>query len=579
MKKRSSIYILKRFLDPIKERKKEYFKQGLQAFLVWINGVIHVFFLERIIHFLENSNREYFYIVLQVYVGYIILFEVVNFSIRKWWWMNTLPYTIADLFREYLNTYIRLDNNKIELIGTGKMIGIVGEWCRAWSVLLTNVVEKWVNLTTAICFTLYMIGRVDFTYSIVFIGLLFVFFLVIIWANAQLFPFRWRRYEYRNIRLKQFVKVLMNKTEILQTGKIDSEIEDIYRNTKDVSQISIDMAPYRVLMKRTAPLGITLLLLFCFEFFGTKVLNGELNLSLLVWLSGTLIIMQKTISDTISFYVESSKEFIKIHKLWDFFDSTSQIHGYDTWKKFIYKNGAISLKDLSYGYDSSNPVFTDLSLDILGSKITALVWPSGGGKSTLVKLIAGYVRQDSGDIFIDHQNLKETSLKSYYADIGYLTQEPSVFDGTVKENLLYAVKKDPTKKELEETISQAHCEFIYDLPNGLDTEIGERGVKLSGWQKQRLAIAKIFLKNPKIIILDEPTSALDSHSEQKITEAMHNLFKWRMVIIIAHRLQTVKHADDIIVIDSGKVIERGTHSSLIKKNGYYKEMLDLQSGF
>jgi len=163
--------------------------------------------------------------------------------------------------------------------------------------------------------------------------------------------------------------------------------------------------------------------------------------------------------------------------------------------------------------------------------------------------------------------------------VGYLTQEPSVFDGTVIENLLYAVEKKPSKKQIETIIQQAHCEFIYDLPNGIDTEIGERGIKLSGGQKQRLAIAKIFLKDPKIIILDEPTSALDSLSEQKITEAMHNLFRGRTVLIIAHRLQTVKHASEIIVIDTGKIIERGTHTSLVRKNGYYKKMLDLQSGF
>ena len=208
---------------------------------------------------------------------------------------------------------------------------------------------------------------------------------------------------------------------------------------------------------------------------------------------------------------------------------------------------------------------------------------------------------------MDEQNLKETSLKSYYADIGYLTQEPSVFDGTVRENLLYAVTeplpnpplqgegtgtrvKDEASSlltgenwercfDIETIITLAHCEFIYDLPNGLDTEIGERGVKLSGWQKQRLAIAKIFLKNPKIIILDEPTSALDSLSEQKITKAMHNLFQDRTVIVIAHRLQTVKHAHEIIVIQAGKIQERGTHASLVRKKWFYKQMLDLQSWF
>jgi ABC-type multidrug transport system fused ATPase/permease subunit len=141
------------------------------------------------------------------------------------------------------------------------------------------------------------------------------------------------------------------------------------------------------------------------------------------------------------------------------------------------------------------------------------------------------------------------------------------------------VSEEIRDADLEITIQLANCEFIYDLPQWLDTEIWERGVRLSGGQKQRLAIAKIFLKNPKIIILDEPTSALDSISEQKITQAMHNLFQNRTVLVIAHRLQTVKHAGDIIVIDWWKIKERGTHAQLVKEKWFYKQMLDLQSAF
>lgn len=181
----------------------------------------------------------------------------------------------------------------------------------------------------------------------------------------------------------------------------------------------------------------------------------------------------------------------------------------------------------------------------------------------MVKLIAGYLRPDSGSVLVDKQDLTEVSLKSYYKHIGYLTQEPSVFDGTVLENLTYALDSDVDEDSLRHIIELAKCDFIYDFPDGLQTEIGERGIRLSGGQRQRLAIAKIFLKDPHIIILDEPTSALDSFSEEAITQAMHNLFENRTVIIIAHRLQTVKQADDIIVLEEGKVVERGTHDELV----------------
>lgn len=373
----------------------------------------------------------------------------------------------------------------------------------------------------------------------------------------------------------------MSKMEILQTGKIETEMDSIYENTEEISRVSKDMTIYRTIMKRVSPLWVTLILLVCFYIFWERILSWEQSIWILVWLSGALIVMQKTIADFISFYAQSSKDFVKVLKMWDFFDTTPEIPGYETGEIFKHTSGRIEVKDMSYSYDDSNPVFTNFDLEIPGNKITAFVWPSGWWKSTLAKLISGYIRHDSWDILIDKQNIKDISLKSYYADIWYLTQEPSVFDGTIRENLLYAIadKSKISDIYLKEIIELANCEFIYNLPNWLDTEIWERWVKLSGWQKQRLAIAKIFIKDPKIIILDEPTSALDSISEQKITEAMHNLFKNRSVLIIAHRLQTVKNADNIIVIQSWKIIEEWTHDSLVKKKWFYKQMLDLQSGF
>jgi len=193
-----------------------------------------------------------------------------------------------------------------------------------------------------------------------------------------------------------------------------------------------------------------------------------------------------------------------------------------------------------------------------------------------------------------------------------LTQEPSVFDWSILDNLTYALSPHTSPIPNGEGIDQLHvayslpfgeiewglelegeniynkihqiiklskCEFIYDFPKWLETEIGEKWVRLSGGQRQRLAIAKIMLKNPKIIILDEPTSALDSFSEELITKAMNNLFSWRTVLVIAHRLQTVKHADEIIVIENWLIAERWNHSELVEKNGIYSRMLELQSGF
>lgn len=225
---------------------------------------------------------------------------------------------------------------------------------------------------------------------------------------------------------------------------------------------------------------------------------------------------------------------------------------------------------MTYDYGKGE-VLTNFSLEIEGGKKTALVGVSGSGKSTLIKLMAGYIHPIQGEVIIDGQPLPNSdneeyvSLKSYYRHIGYLTQEPNVFDGTIYENLTYALDYEPNAEELEQAIQGAQCQFIYEFPDGVQTEIGEKGIKLSGGQRQRIAIAKVMLKNPKIILLDEPTSSLDSFSEEEVTKAFNNLFEKRTVIVIAHRLQTVKKADRIIVLDHGKIVEEGNHDSLVQK--------------
>jgi ABC-type multidrug transport system fused ATPase/permease subunit len=231
----------------------------------------------------------------------------------------------------------------------------------------------------------------------------------------------------------------------------------------------------------------------------------------------------------------------------------------------------------------SKMVLKDFSLKIKAGSKVALVGRSGSGKTTIAKLISGYMRPTSGQVIVDGQDLAEVSLKSYYKYIGYLTQEPMVFDGSVRENLLYAVSEEDaktiTEQQINEVLKKAQCEFILQMQDGLETQIGEKGIRLSGGERQRLAIAKLFLKNPEIIILDEPTSALDSFSEEAVTKAMEELFKGRTVIIIAHRLQTVKRADEIIVLEDGEIKERGSHTELVQKGGHYAQMLEMQSGF
>lgn len=239
------------------------------------------------------------------------------------------------------------------------------------------------------------------------------------------------------------------------------------------------------------------------------------------------------------------------------------------------------MDNISFAYLSETNVLENFSLSIAAGTKVALVWESWSGKSTVLKLISAYIKPDFGKILVDNQDLAEIKLADYYRHIAYLTQEPSVFDGTIYENLTFALDTlpDDIDSKIRKVLLLSKCEFVYEFADGLQTEIGEKWVRLSWWQKQRLAIAKVMLKNPSIILLDEPTSALDSFNEDMISQALSNLFAGRTVIVVAHRLQTVKNSDKILYIQSGKVVEEGTHEQLISLWWLYKKMLDLQSGF
>lgn len=368
----------------------------------------------------------------------------------------------------------------------------------------------------------------------------------------------------------------MSKFETLQNKKIHAEIHDLDQGI----QKQLDIASHR---------NVYLAYMYDIPYFvflgiivGIFSLNYYEMLTLhhgfLIELIGIALLAQSMLLPYIDFIKDFSKEFMHVEKLWDFMDTTPEIQWYDIGEEFSFRQWNYELRNVSFEYREGLPVLRNFSLTIHGGRKTALVGRSGSGKTTLMKLLAGYMRPVWWELLIDGQNIVDIRLDSYYAHIGYLTQEPSVFDGTVEENLFFGIKWKPTDRDLEKAIELAECEFIYELEHGIKTEIWERWVRLSGGQKQRLAIAKIFLKNPEIILLDEPTAALDSYSEKKVARAFEHLFEGRTVIVIAHRLQTVKEADDIIVIEKGKIVERGTHNELLKLGWSYSGMVDLQSG-
>ena len=313
--------------------------------------------------------------------------------------------------------------------------------------------------------------------------------------------------------------------------------------------------------------------------YGIQIINGNTGFAefILIWMmmnqvTGVLF----DLNDIMGNYYW---QIVFVEKLRNTFDEIPKLRWYEEGKNFHLYEGEIVLEKVNFSYGNKN-VFNNFTLHIQGGKKTTFVGESGSGKTTLLKLIAWYVHSDKGNITVDNQILSTIALKDYCKHIWYLTQDPNVFDGTIRDNLLYGTTSKPTKKQIDEAIKLSRCEFINTFKDGLETQIGERGIRLSWGQKQRLAIAKLFLKNPKIIFLDEPTSSLESFSEEDIAHAFTDLFKDRTVIVVAHRLQTVKQADIIHVLNKwGKIVESGTHKELLNKKWIYYRMIELQSGF
>ena len=251
----------------------------------------------------------------------------------------------------------------------------------------------------------------------------------------------------------------------------------------------------------------------------------------------------------------------------------------DPQRSIVIENmkGTLVFDDVSFSYEAGKDVLNNISFQVPSGSVTALVGSSGSGKSTIAGLSATFLNPKSGKITIDNQDISKVKLSSYRKYLGVVLQDEFLFEGTIKENILFP-RPNASEEDLQNAVKAAYVnEFTDRFEKGLDTLIGERGVKLSGGQRQRLAIARAILADPKIIILDEATSSLDTESESLIQKSLSELVKDRTTIVIAHRLSTIKQADQILVIESGSIVERGTHDELIATKGRYFDLFTYQS--
>src|SRR5438034_185279 len=240
--------------------------------------------------------------------------------------------------------------------------------------------------------------------------------------------------------------------------------------------------------------------------------------------------------------------------------------------------GNVRFENVTFAYEPGQPVLRGITFEAMPGAVTALVGSSGSGKSTLIGLVAGFAKPSSGNIYIDDVNLSDVKLSSYRSQLGVVLQDNFLFDGTIKENILFGKPAASNDEVLGASAIARVDEFALKLEKGLETVVGERGVKLSGGQRQRVAIARAILADPRILILDEATSSLDTESQALIQEGLAALMAGRTTFVIAHRLSTIRSADQILVLEEGTIVERGTHTELLARGGRYFDLYTKQAG-
>lgn len=570
---------IKIIFESIKYSPKIFFTYLFIQLFDWFQSVFIVVIISKIIYSLEVSNIENLYFWIYVFISTNII-SLILMLFNDSLYALIFNRVTKGLVKKYLKDFINFDNTKVEEYWTWKLNNIIFSWIDALVNLLDLSIKIFVNLFAIIyMFVIFFTKSPNIYYAIWFT---IIFWLVILFFSRWIIEISKIRKFSKDLNIEidsKKVKILMSKFEILQNDKIDKENKDLWEIYEKLEKLWWKWNLKKSMWWIFSQWILKSIYVVIFFIIWIWIIYKDYNIatfSLLI----LLIDILSTYSWQIRWFIRDfMSSFIDVEKLVETFESIPKYKDDTDLPDFKFEKWDISFENINFSYNEKVNVFDNFSLKLEWWKKYAFVWLSWWWKSTLLKLIAWYINPNLWEIIVDNQKLSQVKLKTFYNNIGYLSQEPSIFDGTILENLLYALDYIPNDKRIDEVIKLSKCEFVYDLLNKVQTQIWEKWVKLSWWQKQRLAIAKIMLKNPNIIILDEPTSALDSFNEEEVSIAFSNLFQWKTVIVVAHRLQTVKNSDMIFYLEKWEIIEKGNHNELIYEKWRYYKMIELQSWF
>ncbi len=443
-------------------------------------------------------------------------------------------------------------------------------FCGLFFLIVPTIIE----VVIAACILIYLYGYV---YGLILAVTLIAYMIVSIYGSQWSTAAQCLANEKSAHVTTTIVDSLLNYETIRHfvNQKYESEKCDILLSEREEASTKQHVRGELVTLGQGIIMGMGLIVLTWLS--GNQVMTGALQVSDFILINVYLLQFMSPLGNFGYVLRDMNEGLTNLDEVMDILDEKQDIQDSPAAPALILKEGVITFDKVSFGYDARRPILHEVSFTIPSKKTTAIVGASGAGKSTLAKLLFRYDDVTAGRILIDQQDIRDVTQASMQSFIGIVPQHTALFNDTLRYNLVYG-RPNATEDELQKAIERAHLDtLIASLPDGLNTVVGEHGLKLSGGERQRVAIARVLLKNAAILIFDEATSSLDTKTEHLIQENIEEIALNATTLIIAHRLSTVVHADQIIVLDHGRIVEKGTHDELLKESGVYFQLWKKQT--
>jgi len=563
--------------------KQKIIKTSLIMILFKAVQLIAPYLWKKILDILVVFSPEKYNYLLQLVILMFVVYTIVNFIdvILSTKMMHIILSIEHFLPIEAQKKLVFLSLGYHEKENTGTKIEKVQQGVNKLVNLLENLFFEVISTIVQAILTFFMMLWFDWQIALLFSSVIPVFGIMTHRMNKRLYPMRrarQKKYEDATGKLAQSVMNIHTVKSFVQEPREIKESIDIrdYILNKEFKEWKMRFKDnfFRSMIINIGRVSIIL--------FGIhKAINGDISFGSLVFFVGLSETVYFSLFRLTRIYDQIQNAIPAVDRFTDLINQQSDIQNPTKGIKNTM-NGEVVFNQVSFSYNNDDKKKTpnalqDINFKVNSGEVVALVGPSGGGKSTVVKLLYRHYDVSSGKILIDGIDLRELDLPNYRSQLAIVPQDVEMFDVSIAENICYG-RPNCNQKEIEKAAKIANAdEFIRNFPDGYKTMVGERGVRLSGGQKQRIGIARAVLNNPKILIFDEATSSLDSESERLIQKSMSEIAKDRTMFVIAHRLSTIQNADKIIVIKDGKIAEIGNHQTLLRKNGLYHQLVELQS--